>query len=388
MMDWLATITGATGSFLLYPISFVVVLSVVVFIHEYGHFWVGRLCGVGVTAFSIGFGRELFGWTDRHGTRWKISAIPLGGYVKFVGDLNAASVPDTNQLGRLSAAERAVSFPHQSVAKRAAIVAAGPIANFILAIAIFAGFNYFSGRQVLEPRIEAVQSGSAAEKAGFLPNDLILTIDGKRIETFADMQLLVSSSAGESLSFTVDRGGQTVALNAIPNFVEKTTPFGKQRIGLLGVEASKDPAAVKRVSYSILGALKAGVVETWNLVDRTLNFLRRLVLGWESADQLSGPLGIAKASGTAFDLGGVYSLVSLIGFMSVSIGLINLFPIPLLDGGHLLFYAIEAIRGRPLSDKAQEIGFRIGFAIVAMLMLFATWNDLVNLGTSFMARGT
>ncbi|GEO13568.1 RIP metalloprotease RseP [Microvirga aerophila] len=387
-MDWLATITGATGSFFLTVFSFIVVLSVVVFIHEYGHFWVGRRCGVGVTAFSVGFGREVFGWTDRHGTRWKISAIPLGGYVKFVGDINAASVPDNDQLAHMSAAERAISFPHQSVAKRAAIVAAGPIANFILAIAIFAGFNYFSGRQVLEPRIEAVQAGSAAEKAGFQPNDLILTIDGKEIQTFADMQLLVSSSAGESLVFTVERGGQTVSLNAIPNFVEKTTPFGKQRIGLLGVEASKDPAAIKRISYSIPGALKAGAVETWNLVDRTFNFLRRLILGWESADQLSGPIGIARASGTAFDVGGVYSLVSLIGFMSVSIGIINLFPIPLLDGGHLLFYAIEAIRGRPLSEKAQEIGFRIGFAIVAMLMLFATWNDLVHLGTSFMARGT
>jgi regulator of sigma E protease len=388
MMDLLATITGATGSLFLTLISFLVVLTVVVFFHELGHFWVGRRCGVGVTAFSVGFGPELFGWTDRHGTRWKLSAIPLGGYVKFVGDLNAASVPNADQMQEMSPEERAVSFPHQNVAKRAAIVAAGPIANFILAIAIFAGFNYFSGRQVLEPRIEAVQAGSAAERAGFQPKDLIVAIDGKRIETFADMQLLVSSSAGESLAFTVDRGGQTVTLSAVPNFVERTTPFGKQRIGLLGVEASKDPAAIKRVSYTPWGALKAGAVETWNLVDRTLNFLRRLVMGWESPDQLSGPIGIARASGTAFDVGGVYSLVSLIGFMSVSIGLINLFPIPLLDGGHLLFYAIEAVRGRPLSEKAQEIGFRIGFAIVGMLMLFATWNDLVHLGTSFMAKGT
>jgi regulator of sigma E protease len=387
-MDLLATITGATGSLFLTLISFLVVLTVVVFFHELGHFWVGRRCGVGVTAFSVGFGPELFGWTDRHGTRWKLSAIPLGGYVKFVGDLNAASVPNADQMQEMSPEERAVSFPHQNVAKRAAIVAAGPIANFILAIAIFAGFNYFSGRQVLEPRIEAVQAGSAAERAGFQPKDLIVAIDGKRIETFADMQLLVSSSAGERLAFTVDRGGQTVTLNAVPNFVERTTPFGKQRIGLLGVEASKDPTAIKRVSYTPWGALKAGAVETWNLVDRTLNFLRRLVMGWESPDQLSGPIGIARASGTAFDVGGVYSLVSLIGFMSVSIGLINLFPIPLLDGGHLLFYAIEAVRGRPLSEKAQEIGFRIGFAIVGMLMLFATWNDLVHLGTSFMAKGT
>ena len=388
MMDFLSMISGATGSLLLTLISFLVVLTVVVFIHEFGHFWVGRLCGVGVTAFSIGFGRELFGWTDRKGTRWKISAIPLGGYVKFVGDLNAASVPDQDQLDRMPLEERAISFPHQNVAKRAAIVAAGPIANFILAIAIFAGFNYFNGRQVLEPRIEAVQPGSAAEKAGFQPKDLILTADGRQIQTFADMQLIVSSSAGEPLDFTVERGGQTITLTATPNLVERTSPFGKQRIGLLGVEASRDPAAIKRLTYTPLGAIKAAAVETWNLVERTLNFIRRLVMGWESADQLSGPIGIARASGTAFDVGGVYSLVSLIGFMSVSIGLINLFPIPLLDGGHLLFYAIEAVRGRPLSEKAQEIGFRIGFALVAMLMLFATWNDLVHLGTSFLAQGS
>jgi regulator of sigma E protease len=387
-MDFLTTISGATGSLFLTLISFLVVLTVVVFIHEFGHFWVGRLCGVGVTAFSIGFGRELIGWTDRKGTRWKISAIPLGGYVKFVGDLNAASVPDQNQLDRMPLEQRAISFPHQNVAKRAAIVAAGPIANFILAIAIFAGFNYFNGRQVLEPRIEAVQPGSAAEKAGFQSKDLILTVDGRQIQTFADMQLIVSSSAGEPLNFTVERNGQTVALAATPNFVERTSPFGKQRIGLLGVEASRDPSAIKRLTYTPWGAVKAAVVETWNLVDRTLNFIRRLVMGWESADQLSGPIGIARASGTAFDVGGVYSLVSLIGFMSVSIGLINLFPIPLLDGGHLLFYAIEAVRGRPLSEKAQEIGFRIGFALVAMLMLFATWNDLVHLGTSFLGQGS
>jgi regulator of sigma E protease len=387
-MDFLTTISGATGSLFLTLISFLVVLTVVVFIHEFGHFWVGRLCGVGVTAFSIGFGRELIGWTDRKDTRWKISAIPLGGYVKFVGDLNAASVPDQDQLDRMPLEQRAISFPHQNVAKRAAIVAAGPIANFILAIAIFAGFNYFNGRQVLEPRIEAVQPGSAAEKAGFQSKDLILTVDGRQIQTFADMQLIVSSSAGEPLNFTVERNGQTVALTATPNFVERTSPFGKQRIGLLGVEASRDPSAIKRLTYTPWGAVKAAVVETWNLVDRTLNFIRRLVMGWESADQLSGPIGIARASGTAFDVGGVYSLVSLIGFMSVSIGLINLFPIPLLDGGHLLFYAIEAVRGRPLSEKAQEIGFRIGFALVAMLMLFATWNDLVHLGTSFLGQGS
>src|SRR5215218_10422788 len=196
MMDFISTIGGATGSLFLTLISFLVVLTVVVFIHEFGHFWVGRLCGVGVTAFSVGFGRELIGWTDRKGTRWKISAIPLGGYVKFVGDLNAASVPDQDQLDRMPLEQRAISFPHQNVAKRAAIVAAGPIANFILAIAIFAGFNYFSGRAVLEPVIESVLPGSAAEKAGFQAHDVIRSIDGRRIDTFGDMQVIVSSSSG------------------------------------------------------------------------------------------------------------------------------------------------------------------------------------------------
>ncbi|WP_445500874.1 RIP metalloprotease RseP [Microvirga sp. G4-2] len=377
-MGWLSTIGGATGSFALTIFAFLVVLTVVVFIHEYGHYWVGRRCGIGVTAFSIGFGRELIGWTDKHGTRWKISAIPLGGYVKFVGDVNAASVPDAEGLQQMSPEQRAISFPHQSVARRAATVAAGPIANFILAIAIFAGFNYFSGKMVLEPVIERVIPGSAAEEAGFQPHDVIRFIDGTRIETFADMQMIVSSSSGEALNFVVERDGRAVNLTATPKVEERETPFGKQRIGLLGVQAPQDRSAIKSISYSPWGALKAGAVDTWNQVDRTFNFLRRLILGRESIDQLSGPVGIARIAGTAYEVGGIYSLVNLIGFMSVSIGLINLFPIPLLDGGHLLFYAIEAVRGRPLSERAQEIGFRIGFAFVAMLMLLATWSDLTR----------
>ena len=377
-MDWLLTIGGATGSLALTLFAFLVVLTVVVFIHEFGHYWVGRRCGIGVTAFSIGFGPELIGWTDRNGTRWKISAIPLGGYVKFVGDINAASVPDAQGVQQMSPEQRAISFPHQNVAKRAATVAAGPIANFILAIAIFAGFNYFSGKMVREPVIERVIPGSAAEAAGFQPQDVIRSIDGARIETFADMQMIVSSSSGEVLNFQVERNGEIVNLTATPKIEERDTPFGKQRIGLLGVQAPQDRSAIKRISYSPWGALQAGAVDTWNQVDRTINFVRRLVLGRESIDQLSGPVGIARIAGTAYELGGMYSLVNLIGFMSVSIGLINLFPIPLLDGGHLLFYAIEAVRGRPLSERAQEIGFRIGFAFVAMLMLLATWSDLTR----------
>ena len=209
-------------------LAFAFVIGVLVFVHELGHFLAARRVGIRVLAFSIGFGPRLIGFT-RGGTEYKIAAIPLGGYVKFVGDLNAASVPDQEQLDRMPQEERSISFPHQNVAKRAAIVAAGPIANFILAIAIFAGFNYFNGRQVLEPRIEAVQPGSAAEKAGFQPKDLILTVDGRQIQTFADMQLIVSSSAGEPLEFTVERDGQTVFLTATPNFVERTSPLCSRR---------------------------------------------------------------------------------------------------------------------------------------------------------------
>jgi regulator of sigma E protease len=387
-MDILGTIGGATGSLAVTLLSFLLVLTIVVFVHEFGHFWVGRRCGVGVTAFSVGFGPELFGWTDRHGTRWKISAIPLGGYVKFVGDINAASMPDKDQLDRLPASERAISFPHQNVAKRAAIVAAGPLANFILAIAIFAGLNYVNGRAVLDPRIESVQEGSAAERAGFQPDDVIVSIDGQPIESFSDMQRLVSASAGERLTIVVNRAGAPVTLEAIPDLKEQTTPFGKQRIGLLGLQASRDPNDIRRLTYTPLGAVQAGAAETWYVIDRTFDYIGKLISGRESTDQLSGPIRIAQVSGQVASLGGASGLIGLVAVLSVSIGLINLFPIPMLDGGHLLFYAIEAARGRPLSDRAQEIGFRIGFAIVAMLMLFATWNDIVHLGSSFANRGT
>lgn len=387
-MELFGSIGGAATSLLGYLVPFLFVLTVVVFVHELGHFLVGRWCGVGVTAFSIGFGPEIVGWNDRRGTRWKISAIPLGGYVKFVGDVNGASVPDQAAMARMSAAERAVSFPHQSVAKRAAIVAAGPVANFLLAIAIFAGITYVNGRQILIPRVEAVQPGSAAERAGFQPQDLILSVNGSPVSSFLDMQRIVSASPEEPLTVVVERGGQQVALQATPDLKETQTPFGKQRIGLLGLQASRDPADLRTVTYGPVEAVRLGVSETWYVIERTFGYIGKLVVGRESADQLSGPLRIAQVSGQVASMGGLGALMSLVAVLSVSIGLINLFPIPLLDGGHLLFYGVEAARGRPLSDRAQEIGFRIGLAIVVMLMLFATWNDIIHLGAAFTGRGT
>ncbi|HEV7872926.1 MAG TPA: RIP metalloprotease RseP [Enterovirga sp.] len=388
-MGELGAVAGKMGSVLVYPLAFLFVLTIVVFVHEYGHFIVGRLCGVGVKAFSIGFGRELYGWNDRHGTRWKISAVPLGGYVKFVGDMNGASVPDEAVLARMDPEERRISFHHQPLAKRAAIVAAGPIANFLLAILVFAGLTYFAGRQVLVPRVDLVQPGSAAETAGFRPGDLVLGIDGREIGSFADMQRIISTSAGDTLSFTVERDGGRVSLQATPTVREVDMPgFGKQKIGLLGLQGSRNPADVKFVRYGLVDSIGAGFQETWNVIERTFNYLARMLSGRESPQQLSGPIGILKVSGDVASAGGLASLTGLIAILSVSIGLLNLFPIPLLDGGHLMFYAFEAVLGRPLSDRAQEIGFRIGLAIVVMLMLFATWNDIVNLGASLTARGT
>lgn len=388
-MDSIVAAASKLGNLLLYPVAFLFVLTVVVFVHELGHFWVGRRCGVGVKAFSIGFGREFFGWTDRHGTRWKIAAVPLGGYVKFVGDMNGASVPNAATMARMSPGERAISFHHQSLAKRAAIVAAGPFANFILAIAVFAGVTYVGGRQILAPRVEAVIAASAAESAGFQAGDLVLAIDGRAIESFEDIKRLISTSGGDTLAFVVDRRGSRVALEATPVVKEVEIPgFGKQRTGVLGLQGSRDPADLRFVRYGLLDSLSIGANETWTVVERTFNFLGKLVVGRESPQQLSGPIGIMMISGDVATNLGFASLVGLVGVLSVSIGLINLFPIPLLDGGHLLFYAIEAARGRPLSERAQEIGFRIGFALVVMLMLFATWNDIVNRFAAFAGRGT
>ncbi len=362
-----------------YLIPFVFVLAIVIFIHEMGHFLVGRWCGVGVEVFSIGFGPEIVGWTDGHGTRWKVSAVPLGGFVKFAGDLNVSSTPDAEGLRSMSPEERARSFHHKPVAQRAAIVAAGPIANFLLAIAIFAGLAYFNGKQVLEPRVQSVVEGSAAQAAGFQPGDLILSINGRDIVGFSDLQRIVGSSAGDDLVVVVERGGREETLVATPVRTEQETPFGRHRVGMLGISAANDPDAVRTLEFGPVAALGQGVSETYFVIDRTVDYLGKLVTGRESADQLSGPIRIAKVSGDVASLGGILGLISLTALLSVSIGFINLFPVPMLDGGHLMYYAIEAVRGKPLSEEAQEIGFRIGLALVLMLMLFVTWNDIVNI---------
>ena len=369
---------GAVG----YIVPFLFVLTIVVFFHELGHFLIARWCGVKVQAFSIGFGPEIVGFNDRYGTRWKLSAVPLGGFVKFFGDENAASVPDREAATQMSEEEKKVSFVYQPVGSRAAVVAAGPIANFILAIVIFAAIFGTVGRQITSARVDTVQPGSAAQTAGFQPGDLVTAINGEPIDSFADMQRIVSVSAGEPLKIVVDRGGAPVTLTATPQLREIKDNFGNaHRLGVLGISRSMHPGDIKTRSYGPLAAVTEGAKETWFIVDRTLSYIGGVFSGREAADQLGGPIRIAQVSGEVATVGFV-ALMHLTAVLSVSIGLLNLFPIPLLDGGHLLFYGIEAARGRPLSERSQEIGFRIGLAIVVMLMIFATFNDILHLATS------
>lgn len=372
-------IAGIPGFLLGYILPFLFVLTIVVFFHELGHFLVARWNGVTVTTFSVGFGPEIFGWNDRKGTRWRVAWLPLGGYVKFMDDDGVASTPDSEAIRNLSKEEREGAFHLKPLGARTAVVAAGPIANFILAIIIFAIMFAFVGRQVTTARVDSIQAESAAEAAGFQVDDVVLAIDGVEIESFADMQRIVSVSADEELVFVVDRGGVETTLVAVPERREITDRFGNvQKVGLIGITRSAQPGDFNLVKYPLHEAIWRGVQETWFVIARTMIYLYDVIVGREDTSQLGGPIRIAQVSGQVATLG-LGALIHLAAVLSVSIGLINLFPVPLLDGGHLLYYGIEAIRGRPLSEKAKELGFRVGMAVLLMLMIFATWNDVTNL---------
>jgi regulator of sigma E protease len=365
-----------------YIIPFLFVLTIVVFFHELGHFLVARWAGVKVLTFSLGFGPELAGFNDRHGTRWKISAVPLGGYVKFFGDESEASTPSADALASMTADEREGSFHHKLVGPRAAIVAAGPIANFILAIVIFAGLFTFLGKPITTAQVDSVEPGSAAEVAGFQKGDVVTAIDGKPIETFAEMKRFVSVRGGEQLTFRIKRGDTTLELHATPELRDDKDPFGNvSRQGMLGIGRKPASGDVMTERVNPATALWLGVKETWFVVERTFAYIGGVFTGREAANQVGGPIRIAQISGQVATLG-LSALIHLTAVLSISIGLLNLFPVPLLDGGHLLFYAVEAVRGRPLSERAQEMGFRIGLGLVLMLMVFATYNDILHLASS------
>ncbi len=366
-------------SALTYLVPFLVVLGVVVFVHEMGHFLVARYFNVSVEAFSIGFGPELFGFNDRHGTRWRLAAVPLGGYVKFKGDENAASVPSREELSRLSEEERRGNFHAKPVAQRAAVVAAGPIANFILAIVILTFWFTFVGKGIVEPRVETVEPGSAAAAAGFQPGDLIVGIAGSRVQSFDEVQRVVATSADTELDIAVDRGGQEITLKATPRLEEKKDRFGNvMKIGLLGIGRPTRPEDIRVERYDPLTSFGMSLSETYFWAKQPIVFIGKLFTGQASSDQLGGPIRIAQLSREVVSVS-VLELFRWIAIISINIGLLNLFPIPLLDGGHLLFYGIEAARGKPLSERTLEIGFRIGFALVIMLMIFATRNDVIHL---------
>lgn len=462
-MELLNLLAAKGGWILGYVIPFLFVLTVVVFFHELGHFWVARRCGVKIDAFSVGFGPELFGFNDKHGTRWRLAAIPLGGYVRFHGDDSAASTPDSRALEKMSDAEKKVSFFHQPVRNRAAIVAAGPIANFILAVIIFAAVLYGIGRTMTTPVLEVIRTGGAAQAAGLLPGDRVISINGQNVDGYEDVIRIVSLNAGETLPIVIERKGKAMALTVTPTLRELRDSFGathrigdlgvsrwparvnkiqensaaaeagfrpgdlivgidgaavqafedlpriitpslgkelqidvlrggqrltlkatpkpskaNPKLGVLGIVNPSTPEDILRKRYGPLESITRGFGETWFVIERTLSYIGGIIVGKESIDQLGGPIRIGQVAGEVAAQS-FYDLLRLTAVLSVSIGLLNLFPVPLLDGGHLLFYAIEAVRGRPLSERAQEFGFRIGLALVMLLMIVATWNDLFSL---------
>jgi len=361
-----------------YLVPFVFVLSVVVFFHELGHFLVGRWCGVQVDAFSLGFGPELFHFTDSKGTRWRLALLPLGGYVKFHGDANGASMSTAEQVAAMSEGDRKISFFTQTVWKRMAIVVAGPVANFILAVVIFAGVNMVFGRSLLTPRIDQLRAGDAAEAAGFQRGDLIVSIDDKPIDSWAAMQRIVQVSPGIALKFVVQRGDKDVAIDVTPNLQVQKGPFGSTRVGIVGMTPFAAKEDFKTVTYGPVDAVRLGLDETGYVLTRTVGYIGGLFVGRESLDNMNGPIGTGYIAGEVAKVG-FSALMSLAAVLSISIGLINLFPIPLLDGGHLMYFVIEALKGRPLSERAQELGFRFGLAFVGALMLFATFNDIKHI---------
>lgn len=373
-MQLLSSIGGYGYSAAWLVVPFLFVLTIVVFFHELGHFLVARWCGVAVKVFSIGFGKEVLGYTDRKGTRWRLSIIPLGGYVRFLGDENEAGMPDRRALDSLGPEERERAFAAKSVGQRAAIVAAGPIANFILAIVIFSAIFAFYGRETTIARADIIVANTPAERAGFKPGDLIVAINGHHIDNFNDVQRIVSVSTGQALAIDVMRDGHVVSLTATPERQTVSDGFGNKRTGL-GIQRNTKSGEVTVEHFSPVQAVGMAFSESWFVAESTLSYLAGVVAGRESADQLGGPIRVAEVSAQVATLG-LIPLINLAAFLSISIGLINLFPVPILDGGHLLFFAFEAVRGRPLSDRVQEIGFRIGFVAVIALMLFVTGNDL------------
>lgn len=362
-----------------YIVPFIVVMNGIVFFHELGHYAVGRWCGVKIEAFSLGFGPELLAYVDRAGTRWRLALFPLGGYVKFLGDANAASGQDEAALAAVDPVERGRTLAAQSVAKRAAIVAAGPAANFVLAMVLFTGLFLAFGQSFHNARIGFVEPGSPAADAGFKNGDLVTAIDGQPIRSFQDLQQSVVLNTGLEMAFAVDRGDDHLTLKASPKvMLVDQGALGKRRIGHLGLGSTRDPKDVSFERCGVVQCVQWAGGQVGFITHATLSYIGGLFAGRESVDQMSGMVGMTQITGAVAKIS-LWELFNLAALFSVSVGLMNLFPVPLLDGGHLMFYLVEAIIGRPVSERAQQFGMRIGIALVGSLMIFTTAHDILRL---------
>ena len=365
----------AQPGFLFTLLVFVAVIGVLVFIHELGHYLAGRSFGVKADAFSIGFGRELLGWTDGQGTRWKIGALPLGGYVKFAGDLNAASQPDSHAAA-LPEADYARTFQAQPLGRRALIILAGPAINFLFAILIFAGFFMTYGQSFTPAVIDTVLPGSPAAVAGLQHGDRIVQLDGHRIDRFEDIVRVVTINSGRPVKAEIERDGVRKVLTVTPKVVAETDRFGNAYTrGLLGISPGNRVVERRRP----VAAVYFAVQETWLLTRTMADTLAQVITGRRAVDELGGPLKIAQFSGQQAALG-LPNLIQFMALISINLGFINLLPVPMLDGGHLFLYAVEALRRKPLEQKVQEWAFMSGFVALVSLMLFLTWNDLASAG--------
>lgn len=370
MMDVLQLVWG-------YVIPFLILLTVLVFVHEWGHFIVARWCGVKVEAFSIGFGPQLFGYTASSGTRWKVCAIPLGGYVKMYGESQPSSEQRRDAKVKLNNEQLAQSFYAKSVGQRAAIVFAGPFANYLFYIVLIAALFATLGEGFTPTDVGKVTPGSAAERAGIKAGDIIRKIDGKEIERFNDIRQEVVLAPGIPLNITIERGGKMINLTVVPTPVEESDRFGNtQLVGRLGISRTTKDRVIKH--YDPFTAVWRAFVKSKDDVTMVFTTVGQIISGRRAVKELGGPVRMAKITGDYWQFG-VTTVITIAAFLSLNLGLINLFPIPVLDGGHLLFYAFEAIRGKPLGERAQEYGFKIGIALVLALMVFVTWNDLVQL---------
>ena len=364
-----------------YILPFIALIVVVVFIHEYGHYYFAKRFGVGVTDFSIGFGKEMFGWNDKSGTRWKVCVIPLGGYVKFFGDRNVYSQADNDKIIKeYSKEDQDKLFVLKPLYQRALIVFGGPLANFLLAILIFFSIYSFAGKDFTPAVINEVQKDSPAMVAGLKDNDIVVSIDGNKVKSIMDVSKYIMMSTDEFINFTVNRYDQDITFRVKPNIVEGEDNLGnKISKRMVGIKLGAYNNEVNHVKLGPTKALFYAVNEVYYVSTSSLKYIGSMITGNGDTSQLGGPIRIAKISGQVAEFG-ILPFISLMAYISISLGLINLFPIPMLDGGHLMFYGIEKVLGRPLSQKTQEGFFRIGMFLLLSLMFFTTFNDLKDVG--------